>query len=63
MKKHSIQHLHALLMGPWTTQDEQGRWTVYAYDLEGNVQAIATGCPQGSYAGSATLINPKPAPR
>lgn len=57
MKKHSTQHLHALLSGAWTAQDEQGRWTVYAVNLDGEVEAIATGCPQGAYAGAATYIN------
>ena len=57
LKKGSIQHLHALALGAWTALDDRGRPTVYAYDLDGNCNAIATGCMEMVRSHPAIYVN------
>lgn len=58
MKPRAID-LRALL-GSWTAQDEQGRWTVYRWSADGEIEAIATGCEQCATSNPSFYFNHPP---
>ena len=60
LKRGSASHIRAMAAGPWTAQDENGNWCVFAYNIDGELEAIATGSPAMARSLPGIYVNTPP---